>query len=210
MYEGYLIHYNPNHDKKTGRFTYSTGKDLYKSIKRDVVTGKFDPKNYKSNKALREAVDNSKIRNLTQKEQKIRKEYSQQEDEIQLKNKLFNKYLNKQNELQRQYYNEMKKPHMSKEEKYNIYEKALFKAEDAMLNDKLSRYNDFIDKSKIKNISFEDVAKSTLEVDAEKQKIIDSIIGEYSNKAIKTLNNNAKARIYVEQIINEIIEDEEN
>lgn len=208
MYEGYLIHYNHNHDKKTGRFTFSTGKDLYKSIKRDVVTGKFDPKNYKSNKALREAVDNSKIRNLARKEQKIRKEYFQQEDEKQLENKLFNKYLNKQNELQKQYYNEMKKPHMSEEEKYNIYEKALFKAEDAMFNDKLSRYRDFIDKSKFKNISFKDVATSTLEVDAEKQKIIDSVIGEYSNKSIKTFNDNTKAHIYVEKIIDEIIKEE--
>ena len=37
MYEGYLIHYNTNHDKKTGRFTYSPNSDITKKYTVEYV-----------------------------------------------------------------------------------------------------------------------------------------------------------------------------
>lgn len=210
MYEGYLIHYNPNHDKKTGRFTFSTGKDLYKSIKRDVITGKFDPKNYKNNESVNKAVKDNNVVALKKKAESMRKDYEQKESEVKLYNKLSNRYLEKQRAIEEKYYKEMLKPNMTEDEKLNIRDIALEKASLDMLKDK--RYNNWdamIDYSKMsKNITFNDTTKANMAAALAYDKAVDKIIGEYSNKSIKTFDDNTKARIYVGQIINEIIKEE--
>ena len=59
-----------------------------------------------------------------------------------------------------------------------------------------------------KNITFNDTTKANMAAALAYDKAVDKIIGEYSNKSIKTFNDNTKARVYVGQIINEIIEKE--
>lgn len=212
MYANYLVHFNKNHDPKSGRFTFSTGKDLYKSIRKDVRRGEFDPKNYKGNKSIRQAISGSKIVSQIKNRDQLSKEYAQQQREANFKNEIYERKMADRNERAQKYYKEMlngrDESKLSTDEKYDIFEKAMWKAEDEdFANPRfLDSYN-LVDKNKFKNISFEDVSNANLKTAEAYDKIAKTVLGDYTNKSISMLKSDNRAREYVNSIVDEILFD---
>ena len=210
----YLIHFNPNHDK-LGRFTFSSGKDLYKSIRRDVRRGEFDPKKYKSNESINKAINDNKLVARIKNRDKLLKEYNSQQKDIRLQNELYEKLNADRNKRAQKYYKEMLKgkTKLTDAERYNIFEKAMQKAEDEdYSNPKYLETIGVIDNlvgNQSSNKTFQDILNANYKTATTYDNAVKEVLGKYNDKKIFTLKSNDRASRYVSSIIDEILLDQD-
>lgn len=232
-YPTYLIHYGTlgqkwgvrKYQNEDGTWTeeglarrrQENQKDLYKSIKRDVKRGTFDPKKYTQNDYVKSTIKNSNLESLIQKRDKLKKikEDADSEEEK------YNKFVKQEQDLADKYYAEMKKDalikaekegrEISDEEDFNLREQAEYKAEDEFNFDRWKEtygtinYNKFLGRDEVaaKNAYPQVSANAALEFD----NVADKLIGKYSNKNISSLKIKNNYRVYVNDIIAESVND---
>ena len=225
QYPTYLIHYGiPGQKWGERRFQNEDGtwtpeglerrrKDqafLYKNIKKDVKKGNFNPDDYRHNLFIRSEIEKKDLINVTKDRNDFRKRYNELSENEKKRDEIYNKYREKED---KEAYDAIKgKKFRNKDDEYNAWELARWKAEDKYSDQLLQELDkagiSWDTKYPIDIGGYKELVNKNATTAEIADSIAESIMGKYSNKNIKTMKTTEAYRKYINDIVENTVNKE--